>query len=238
MKTAPPSITFIIPCYNEEKNVINAIRKVTEAANTLKISYDIIVFDDASMDGTYEVVKQYMKENSSEPVRIYRNERNRGVAYNFVEACFQGKGQYCRLVCGDDVESLDTHVKLLKEMHQADMIIPYYTSIANRPKFRHLISNSFTKLVNLITGFPIKYYNGCPIYLRKDVMRWHVESTGLGYQAELITRLLREGKSYVEVPLAGYDREGSASLRLRNVLSVCHSLVKLVLGRLRVTLLK
>lgn len=231
-------ITFIIPCFNEEKNVINAVRKVTEAAGILKLSYDIVVFDDASADNTYGIVEQYIKENPTEPVKVYRNKKNRGVAYNFVEGAFQGQGKYCRLVCGDDVESLDIHVTLLKEMNKADMIIPYYTSIANRSSFRHLVSHSFTKCVNLITGFSIKYYNGCPIYLRKDVMRWHVESTGLGYQAELITRLLREQKSYVEVPLVGYDREGSASLRLRNILSVCHSLVKLALGRLRVTFLK
>lgn len=231
-------ITFIIPCYNEEHNVIKAIKKVSKAAKILKLDYEIIVFDDASIDNTYEVVKNYIKDNLLLPIEIYRNKKNRGVAYNFVEASFKGKGKYCRLVCGDDVESLETHLTLLRKINQADLIIPYYTKIKNRSNFRHTISKSFTKIVNLITGFSINYYNGCPIYLRTDVMRWHVESTGLGYQAELITRLLREGKSYTEVPLEGYDREGSASLRIRNVLSVCHSLLKLVLGSLRVTFLK
>jgi len=231
-------ITFIIPCYNEEENVLKAIKKVVNAAKISNISYDIIVFDDASKDNTYKVVKDYIKNNPDEPVRVFKNKKNRGVAYNFVEAAFQGKGMHCRLVCGDDIESLETHLKLLKKIGDADMIVPYYTKIVNRSKFRHLVSKLFTKTVNLITGFSIKYYNGCPIYQRKDVMRWHVEATGLGYQAEFITRLLREGKSYIEVPLEGFDREGSASLRIRNILSVCHSLFKLALGRLRVTILK
>lgn len=231
-------ITFIIPCYNEEKNVLGAIQKVTEAAFILKIGFEIIVFDDASQDNTYQVVKAYIKKNPSAPVRIFRNEENRGVAYNFVEGCFQGTGKYSRLVCGDDVEGLDSHLKLLKELNKADMILPYYTEIINRSKIRKFISSSFTRVVNLITGFSIKYYNGCPVYLRKDVMRWHVEATGLGYQAELITRLLREGRSYIEIPLVGYDREGSSSLRIRNVISVLHSLLKLALGRLRVTFIK
>lgn len=231
-------ITFIIPCYNEEKNVLGAIAKVTEASKILNLSFEIIVFDDASKDQTYQVVKKYIEENPQEPIRIYRNEKNRGVAYSFVEACFQGKGKYCRLVCGDDIEPLETHLKILEKIDQADMIIPYYTMIINRPNFRHFISKSFTKSVNMITGHSIKYYNGCPVYLRQNVTRWHVESTGLGYQAELITRLLREGKTYTEVPLVGHDREGSASFRLRNILSVCHSLLKLFLGTLRLTFIK
>lgn len=231
-------ITFIIPCYNEEKNVLGAIEKVSQAARLLKTEFDIIVFDDASKDKTYEVVQNYIKQNPSEAIQVFQNKTNRGVSYNFIEASFRGKGKYCRLICGDDVEPLETHLKILEKMGKADMVIPYYTMIVNRPKFRHIISKSFTKIVNLTTGFSIKYYNGCPIYVREDVMRWHVESTGLGYQAEFITRLLREGKSYIEVPLVGYDREGSASFKIRNVLSVCHSLLKLALGRLRVTFLK
>ena len=57
-------------------------------------------------------------------------------------------------------------------------------------------------------------------------------------QAEFLTRLLHEGKSYVEVPLVSLDREGSGSVTLRNVVSVGHTLLKIALRRLRVYLFK
>ena len=67
-------------------------------------------------------------------------------------------------------------------------------------------------------------------------MRYHVESTGFGYQAEFLTRLLYEGMTYKQVPLVAYDREGSTSINIKNLLSVGHSLLTIALRRLRITL--
>ena len=83
-----------------------------------------------------------------------------------------------------------------------------------------------------------KTEGGPRIYRRADVVRFHVETTGFGYQAELLTRILHEGRSYVEVPLVAHDREGSGSVNLRNIVSVLHSLLKIALRRLRVYLFK
>lgn len=232
------NVTFIVTCFNEENNVIGAIEKVHSAAKQLGLSHEILVFDDASHDRTVNVVNDFMQQFPMVPVQLYQNKINKGVAYNFVEGAFQGKGEYCRLICGDNIESIETHMTILRGIGKSDIVIPYYRVIVGRTLLRHLISNSFTRVVNFISGFSLRYYNGCPILKRQDVMRWHVEATGLGYQAELIIRLLRQGKSYIEVEVDGFDREGSASLRLRNILSVCHSIVKISLSRLRVSLLK
>jgi glycosyltransferase involved in cell wall biosynthesis len=231
-------MSFIVTCYNEEKNVIGAIEKVHSAANQLGLSHEILVFDDASKDATAAVVMDFMKRHPEVPVQLHQNKKNKGVAYNFVEGAFQGKGEHCRLICGDNIEPLETHITLLKEIGKADIIVPYYRVIVGRTWLRHLISGGFTRVVNFISGFSVKYYNGCPVFKRQDVMRWHVEATGLGYQAELIIRLLRQGKSYQEISVDGFDREGSVSFRLRNILSVCHSLLKISLSRLRVSVIK
>lgn len=232
------NISFIVTCYNEEKHVIGAIEKVHQAAMQIGLSHEILVFDDASHDATAQIVKDYIQKCPEVPVKLFQNLVNKGVAFNFVEGAFQGKGKYCRLICGDNVESIETHITILSNIGRADLIIPFYKKIEGRGLIRHLISNTFTRIVNMISGFNIRYYNGCPILKREDVMRWHVEATGLGYQAELIIRLLRQGKTYTEVPVNGFDREGSVSFRIKNIVSVCHSLFKMMLGRLRVSVLK
>jgi hypothetical protein len=121
-------------------------------------------------------------------------------------------------------------------MGQADMIVPYFTAIKGRSIYRHSISRLYTWLVNLASGYRLHYYNGCPIYTRYDVIRFHVETTGFGYQAEFLTRLIDEGRSLIEVPLTAMDREGSASLSVRNFLSVAHSLLTIALRRMRIYL--
>lgn len=231
-------ISFIVTCYNEENHVVGAIEKVHSAAINLGLTHEILVFDDASQDATANIVKEYMLKFPNVPLQLYQNKINKGVAYNFVEGAFQGKGKYCRLICGDNIEFIETHMDILKDIGKADIVIPHYKKIVGRTLLRHMISKSFTRIVNLISGFSVKYYNGCPVFKRQDVMRWHVEATGLGYQAELIIRLLRHNKSYIEIEVDGFDRAGSVSFRMRNILSVCHSLFKISIARLKVAVLK
>lgn len=231
-------VSFFVPCHNEEQNVCNAIEKLRSAAEALGITYEVLVFDDCSEDGTAQVVSEYRRMRPEVPVRLFRNSKNMGVSRNFVEGAFQAKGTYYRLICGDDVEPLETHLAVLRQRGKADIVIPYFTRIEGRPLHRHLISRTYTKLVNLASGYRLRYYNGCPLYRRQDVVRFHVEATGFGYQAEFLTRLLHEGRSYIEMPLVSVDREGSGSINMRNLLSVIHSLLKISLRRLRVYLLK
>lgn len=231
-------ISFFVPCYNEEKNVVGAVEKLVELAARSGLTYEILVFDDASQDRTIHVVESYCQAHPDIPLRLFANRPNRGVARNFVEGAFRARGKYYRLVCGDDVEPLDSHLALAGRIGEADIIVPYFTEIGGRKLHRHLISRLYTWLVNRVSGYRLRYYNGCPIFRRADVLRYHVEATGFGYQAEFLARLLREGKSFLEVPLISIDREGSATLNMRNFVSVGHSLLKIWLGRLRVYLFK
>jgi hypothetical protein len=66
-------------------------------------------------------------------------------------------------------------------------------------------------------------------------MRWHPSSYGFGFQADILTRLLDEGASYMQVISSGNDRKGGAStaLSFRNILSVSHTLIELIIRRFR-----
>ena len=88
----------------------------------------------------------------------------------------------------------------------------------------------------MASGNRIAYYNGNPLYLRAHVLRFHVECSGFGYQAEFLTRLISEGATYKEIPLVAYDREGSTAINVKNLLSVAHSLMTIALRRMRIVL--
>lgn len=64
-------------------------------------------------------------------------------------------------------------------------------------------------------------------------MRWHPNTRGFGFQADIICMLLDQGFSYKEVPVRSIERrpQGSNALTPKNMLSVAHTLVDLIFRR-------
>lgn len=124
-------------------------------------------------------------------------------------------------------------MKIFSQIGKAELIIPY-TDSAIRTPFRRFLSKAFTGIVNLISGYNLHYYNGLPLTRRYYVMRWHSNSHGFGFQADLIARLLDRGLSYLEIPVVGQERAAgsSAALTFKNFGSVSHSLLTLLIRRI------
>jgi glycosyltransferase involved in cell wall biosynthesis len=228
-------LTIFISCYNEAPYIIGTIETVRAAlAEVGGISYEIIVIDDCSRDHSSEVVADYMRSHPQERILLRGNQINRGLAQNYFDAAFIGKGKYYRLICGDDAEPKDTMVAVFRELGQADMLIPYYVSSEGKSLSRRIISNAYSSLVNAISGFRLHYYNGLAVHLRYNVMRWHPNTRGFGFQADIICMLLDQGFTYKELPVATIERKGedSKALTFKNMLSVAHTLFDLVVRRI------
>ncbi|MBM3568771.1 MAG: glycosyltransferase [Alphaproteobacteria bacterium] len=228
----PLDVTFFVACLNEERHVAGALDKLAEIGRRLGFSYEILVFDDCSTDRTGEVVLAWRRAHPEVRLLLFRNRVNRGLAHNFVEAAFHGRGRFYRLICGDDTEPVESHLEVMKRMGQADIVLPDYSNAIGKRGLRLILSEAYTMVVNAISGNAIRYYNGCALYRRRDVLRWHVEALGFGFQAELTTRLIHEGRSHVEVKLVAEHRGESRALTLRNFLSVAYSLFKIGMRRL------
>jgi hypothetical protein len=156
---------------------------------------------------------------------------NRGLGRNFIDGAFLGKGRYYRTVAGDNYELPQCHDAIMQRLGEADIIVPVYYDVQGRTVFREVLSKVYTVLVNLISGNSIKYYNGFAAYRRWQVMRFAVESSGFGFQAELTTRLIGEGATFLEIKLPATAQPGSKALKLRNFVSVAHSLFRILSRR-------
>jgi hypothetical protein len=160
---------------------------------------------------------------------------NAGLVYNFTEAAFLGRGRYYRIVCGDNVEPVATQVAILSKLGQADLVVPYPVAVANKTWSRCLLSRTYTRLVNLVSGHRLRYWNGCALMGRYDVMRWHPRTSGFGFQAQLLNRLLSMGHSFVEVGCSYNERVTgrSKALTWKNLESVTTVLASILLFRWR-----
>jgi len=234
-RMAPLDLTIFVSCYNEAPYIVDTIDTVRAALAELdRLSFEIIVIDDCSSDGSPAIVADYIRAHPDDRILLRRNQVNRGLAQNYLDAAFIGKGKYYRLTCGDNAEPKDTMVAVLGAIGQADLVIPYYANSEGRSFSRLFLSQAYTSLVNFISGFRLKYYNGLAVHLRHNVMRWHSNTRGFGFQAHIICLLLDQGFSYLEIPVRTVERrraEKSHALTPRNIVSVAHTLIDLVLRR-------
>ncbi len=232
---SPLDLTIFVSCYNEAEHIIRTLHSVCDAAEQVGLKYEIIVIDDCSKDSSAQLVADFIKSHPERRILLRANAVNKGLAHNYVDAAFLGVGKYYRLVCGDNSEPTATMVSVLSAIGQADIIVPYYLSIEGKGRRRQMISRAYTCIVNFITGNRLNYYNGLAVHLRYNVLRWHSDTMGFGFQAEILCILLDRGFTYKEVPVVAIEQRigKSNALTFRNLLSVAHTLSEITNRRIR-----
>lgn len=227
-------ISIFVPCYNEEGNILDTFETIISALKETNLTWEIIVIDDASTDNSVEIIRRYKKEHPEYSINLKIRDVNTGLAQNYIDGAFLARGKYYKLVSGDNAEPKETLGAIFRQVGKTDMVIPYHVKIQGRGFFRHLLSKTYTFLVNAISGHHLKYYNGGAVHCTYNVMRWHTDYHGFSFQADIISRLLDQGMSYIEVPVTSQERQSGTSkaIRLKNFLSVGHFFLDLIIRRI------
>ncbi len=237
-------LTIFVPCYNEELNIVRTLDTIRAAASHFTFGYEVLIYDDASRDRTNEIATQYIREHRLEgQYEVIRNEKNAGIGVNYFRAAERGRGEYFIVLFGDNSEPEESIVRMFSLMGKADIIIPFIDSRLFESRFntdhrgilRRLFSINFARLVRLFSGHRIRYFNGFVMHRRANVLKHRVQAFGLGYQAEMLTKILDEpGITYLEVKVACASRTGGVptAFKPKNVVSVAGSLWRILYRRL------
>jgi glycosyltransferase involved in cell wall biosynthesis len=229
-------VTIVVPCLNEEKNIAATLETIRQAMSEFSYNFEIVVIDDGSKDRTAAVVEEYRQAHPATEIVVHRNCKNIGLATSYVNGAFIGRGKYYKLVCGDNTEPKEALVTVFSHLGDANMIVSYLSAVEGKSAVRMGISRFYTLLINFVSGHSMRYYNGSALHLRYNVMRWGPYSFGFGFQAELITRLLDEGATYIEVGIKARHEQKQGlndALNWKNFLSVSHTLLELLIRRVR-----
>ena len=136
------------------------------------------------------------------------------------------------MVHGDNAWGRETLGEFFSHVGEADVIIGYTRRMARSQSWRRTaISKAFTLLVNLITDRRLQYYNGLQIHRAAVLKSLRIESSGYGFQAEVLVKSLRLTKTFLEVPMDLIERKKgeSKAFRLKNVIDVART-VRLLYG--------
>lgn len=119
-------ITVIMPLYNAEKYLEECLDSVLAQSFT---DIEVICVDDASDDGTLNILKKYCSKDSR--VKIIINDERVGAAKSRNKAMNDAKGEYLSFLDGDDIFDLDM-LKVAYETannHQADIVEYQYRAV-------------------------------------------------------------------------------------------------------------
>lgn len=225
------ALTAFVSCYNEADFILQSVDDIHAALRKVGCSFEIIVIDDCSSDNSVEKVRRYIVEHPEIAIILRQNLINKGLAQNYIDGAFLGRGHYYKLFCGDNTEPQESIVNICKLMGQADIILPNYSQVDGKDRFRQGLSSTYTALVNLIGGNSVSYYNGLAVHRRYNIMRWHPNTRGFGFQADIVCMLLEHGMTYVEVSVPAVNRTASRALTWKNILSVGHTLTDILIRR-------
>jgi glycosyltransferase involved in cell wall biosynthesis len=223
--------TAFVSCYNEADFILESLEDIRIALREVGNSFEIIVIDDCSTDNSADKVRRYISEHPEDAIILRKNLVNRGLAQNYIDAAFLGRGRYYKLFCGDNTEPKETIVKICGLIGKADIILPNYSSVEGKSGFRKWLSNTYTTLVNLVSGNNLSYYNGLAVNRRYNIMRWHPNTRGFGFQADIVCMLLEHGATCLELSVPAINRTASRALTWKNILSVGHTLTDIMIRR-------
>lgn len=194
-----PSISIIVPCYNEEGNLegtIGAVKAALASSDAFS-SYEILIYNDCSTDSTGQLADAIAKKERG--VRVLHNPRNMGFGYNYTDGVRKAKKEYIMMVPGDNEIPAEAIERVMSRAGQADVIIPYTANPEVRPPSRRVISRAFVALINGLFGLDITYYNGTCLVKSKLLKKVPLKTWGFAYMAAILVRLLKSGASYAEV---------------------------------------
>ncbi len=146
------TLSLVIPCYNEENRLPRSLEIVLEFLSGRDYSWELIIADDGSEDGTGAVAKSVTDRPNVRYIRL----PHRGKAATVRTGVSAARGRYVVFTDADlstPVEYVDEAVRLLSA--DWDVVIGTREGAGarriNEPLYRHLMGRLFNYLVQIVT---------------------------------------------------------------------------------------
>lgn len=214
---------IIIPTYNEKENIEKIIRKVF----SLPYSFEVLIIDDGSPDGTASIVKGLQQEFPGLHIEERTGKLGLGTAYihGFRWALARPQYQYIFEMDADFSHNPDDLTRLREAcVNGADLAIGSRyvngVNVVNWPMNRVLMSYFASMYVRMITRIDIqdatagfKCYTRCVL---ETIPMDKIKFVGYAFQIEMKFTAIKYGFKVVEVPIIFTDRtEGTSKMSTR-----------------------
>lgn len=146
-------LSIIVPTYNEEKNILNTLKKIGSFLESQKYTYEILLMDDGSTDSTSEIASNFSKANKF--VKVCKLP-HRGKAATVIAGMEMAGGDYVLFSDADLATPIEEVKKLLHYVinDKYDIAIASREGIGavrkNEPFIRHIMGRVFNLIVQIL----------------------------------------------------------------------------------------
>lgn len=122
MKKNKKKVSIIVPCYNAEKYLEEALETIEKQTYN---NIEVVLIDDGSKDKTFDILKDYERKSLRE-VKIIKQE-NKGVSSARNNGIKNATGNYICFMDSDDILSCFFIEKLVQNFNEETYVCTYYS---------------------------------------------------------------------------------------------------------------
>jgi len=193
------TLSLIVPCYNEAQTIEALIEKILEFSHGQDFALEIIVVDDASTDGSWQILEKIAQLHGE--IRILKHEKNRGKGAALRTGFIHAIGDYVGIQDADAEYDPRDYLTMLKPLldGRADVV---YGSRYLRPDTRRVLyfwhtwmNKTLTSLSNMFTNLDITDMETCYKLFRREVIQKiapQLKEERFGFEPEVTAKVAQE----------------------------------------------
>jgi len=207
--------SVLLPTYNEKENLPLITYLLTKVFEQQQIDYEIIIIDDSSPDGTYEIAQRLQNIYGNQNIILCSRPEKLGLGTAYMFGIQQAKGNFIILMDAD----LSHHPKFIpqfiqKQKEKDSDIVTGTRYVEDGGVYgwdlrRKLTSRVANYLAQTLLSPPASDLTGSFRLYKKDVLEKLMrscQSKGYVFQMEMIVRAKELNLSIAEVPITFVDR--------------------------------
>ena len=208
------SLTFLIPVYNEKATIEAILRQVIGVG----LADEIIVVDDASTDGTREVLQELIPSLPGAKLLLHAQNRGKGAA---IRTGLNAVTSELVLIQDADLEYDPREVpNLLRPIQDGKADVVYGSRFLGAPRrtsmFWHMVANQLlTLMTNLLYNSILSdMETGYKLFRRELIQSIPLRSNRFDFEPEVTAKLLKRKARIFEVPISFNPREYSEGKKI------------------------
>lgn len=188
-----PSLSIVIPAYNEEDNLEWLVRDIIKDSPKYGIdNYEVIIVDDGSTDSTGKIADSLAKKYRE--IHVF-HKKNGGYCSAILRGIKEAKKDYIAYFPADGQTLIRDIEKCIPLLGKADLILGDRGERLDYSLYRMFISHIYLILLRILYGNPYRDINWFHIWKREKIQNLKLTSGGIFILAEIVIRF--KNKKYL-----------------------------------------